>query len=75
MLAKVFQSGNSQAVRLPKAMRFDVDEVEIKKVGESIVLTPKKVDWQMMSDALDQFSNDFMEDRNQPPQQIREDLF
>ncbi|CAB9545181.1 hypothetical protein BROOK1789C_2230, partial [Bathymodiolus brooksi thiotrophic gill symbiont] len=43
MLAKVFQSGNSQAVRLPKAMRFDVDEVEIKKVGESIVLTPKKV--------------------------------
>ncbi|CAC9533779.1 hypothetical protein [uncultured Gammaproteobacteria bacterium] len=75
MLAKVFQSGNSQAVRLPKAMRFDVDEVEIKKVGESIVLTPKKVDWQMMSDALDQFSDDFMEDRNQPPQQIREDLF
>jgi virulence-associated protein VagC len=34
-------------------MRFDVDEVEIKKVGESIVLTPKKVDWQMMSDALE----------------------
>ncbi|SMN15660.1 VapB protein (antitoxin to VapC) [uncultured Candidatus Thioglobus sp.] len=75
MLAKVFQSGNSQAVRLPKAMRFDVDEVEIKKVGGSIVLTPKKVDWQMMSDALDQFSDDFMENRNQPPQQIREDLF
>jgi hypothetical protein len=30
MLAKVFKSGNSQAVRLPKAMRFDVNEVEYK---------------------------------------------
>jgi len=39
---KVFISGNSQAVRLPKAYRFaaDVDTLEIKKVGNSIVLTP-----------------------------------
>ena len=29
MRTKVFQSGNSQAVRIPKAFRFDVDEVEI----------------------------------------------
>ncbi|AYQ56397.1 Virulence-associated protein [Bathymodiolus thermophilus thioautotrophic gill symbiont] len=76
MLAKVFQSGNSQAVRLPKAMRFDVSEVEIERVGESLVLTPyKKPDWQKMSDALDQFKAlDFEFDRNQP-QQIRDDLF
>ena len=40
--AKVFMSGNSQAVRLPKAYRFaaDIDTLEIKKVGDSIVLTP-----------------------------------
>jgi antitoxin VapB len=35
MLAKVFKSGNSQAVRLPKAMRFDVNEVDITKDGDN----------------------------------------
>lgn len=40
--AKVFMSGNSQAVRLPKAYRFDadIDTLDIQKVGDSIVLTP-----------------------------------
>ncbi len=41
-IAKVFQSGNSQAVRLPKAYRIDTDKVFIEKVGDSIVLTPTK---------------------------------
>ena len=38
MLTRVFQLGNSQAVRIPKAFRFDVDEVEIFQRGEEIVL-------------------------------------
>ena len=42
-IAKVFMSGNSQAVRLPRAYRFDnsIEQLEIKKVGDSLVLTPK----------------------------------
>jgi antitoxin VapB len=36
--AKVFRSGNSQAVRLPKSFRFDVDEVEIFRRGDEVVL-------------------------------------
>jgi antitoxin VapB len=36
--AKVFRSGNSQAVRLPKQFRFDSDEVEIDRRGGEIVL-------------------------------------
>jgi antitoxin VapB len=36
--AKVFQSGNSQAVRLPKEFRFSADEVAIFRRGEEIVL-------------------------------------
>ncbi|VVM24447.1 hypothetical protein BSPWISOXPB_10491 [uncultured Gammaproteobacteria bacterium] len=40
MLAKVFKSGNSQAVRLPKAMRFDVNEVDITKDGDNLILKP-----------------------------------
>lgn len=38
--AKVFKSGNSQAVRLPKEFRFDVDEVDIRRDGDVIILSP-----------------------------------
>ena len=40
---KVFKQGNSQAVRLPKAFRFDVDEVHIRREGETVVPIPKPV--------------------------------
>ena len=38
--AKVFMSGRSQAVRIPKEFRFDGDEVTIRRSGASLVLTP-----------------------------------
>ena len=38
--AKVFMSGRSQAVRIPKEFRFDSSEVTIHRSGTSIVLTP-----------------------------------
>jgi antitoxin VapB len=37
--AKVFKSGNSQAVRLPKEFRFSSKEVQIERRGREIVLT------------------------------------
>ncbi len=40
-IAKVFQSGNSQAVRLPKQFRLTSDEVEIFRRGDEIVLREK----------------------------------
>lgn len=42
MLAKVFQSGNSQAVRLPKTLRLNVNEVDISKEGNNLILKPIK---------------------------------
>lgn len=42
--AKIFRHGHSQAVRLPKEFRFNVDEVYIEKAGEGIILMPKKPD-------------------------------
>jgi len=42
--AKIFITGRSQAVRLPKAFRFDTDEVTIEKVGDAVVLRPKHED-------------------------------
>ena len=73
--AKLFKNGRSQAVRLPKEFRFDGTQVFIKKVGNTVVLIPEQDSWQTLFDSLDQFSDDFMESRNQPEQQVREGLF
>jgi len=48
-VAKVFMTGRSQAVRLPKSCRFDTAEVVARRVGHSVVLSPKDDDW---ADAL-----------------------
>lgn len=74
--AKIFQSGRSQAVRLPKEYRFDGTQVLIKRVGEAVVLLPYGEEgWQTLFESLEQFSPDFMSDRQQPEQQVREDVF
>lgn len=44
-VAKLFWSGRSQAVRLPKAYRMDVAEVRIRRQGTAIVLEPVADDW------------------------------
>ena len=41
--AKLFAHGGSQAVRLPKAFRFEGSEVTVRRAGESVVLTPVRV--------------------------------
>ena len=68
-IAKVFQSGNSQAVRLPKGFRFpaDVHEVEIHREGQRVVLEPVKVEeWpESFWRAFEGMPDDF----ERPPQQ------
>jgi len=75
--AKLFQNGQSQAVRLPKEFRFEnLKEVFIKKINGMVVLIPKedKTVWDSMFDTLDDFSDDFMQRRTEPTQE-REELF
>ena len=70
---KVFISGNSQAVRIPKEFHIDFSELLIKKIGSSIILTPKKSNWENLERSLSEFSDDFMtEGRSQPAMQERE---
>ena len=64
--AKLFSNGRSQAVRLPKEFRFEGDEVYIKRVGNAVVLLPRRDSWQGLYESLGRFSEDFMEDREQP---------
>jgi antitoxin VapB len=72
--AKIFRNGQSQAVRLPKEFRFEEEFVYVKKMGNAVVLLPPKGSWEALIQSLDKFSEDFMSERVQPPDQRREDL-
>jgi antitoxin VapB len=72
--AKLFKNGDSQAVRLPREFRFAGSEVLIKRTGAAVVLLPKTKSWDTLLSSLDQFSEDFMDERDQPRPQQRESL-
>ena len=75
MTAMVFENGRSQAIRLPKAYRFDEKEVAVHKVGDVLMVMPKEKSWDGLLASLDLFSDDFMaEERNQDELQERESL-
>lgn len=79
-IAKVFMSGRSQAVRLPKAYRFACDEVEVSREGEAVVLRPRGgAAWANLRAALDgfdaaEFEACFPEGREQPAERERPEL-
>ncbi|OGW39106.1 MAG: virulence factor [Nitrospirae bacterium GWC2_56_14] len=70
--AKIFQNGQSQAVRLPKEFRFEDSEVFIKKSGNVVQLIPRSDSWNSLFGSLKKFSRDFMSDRVQPEPDKRE---
>ena len=72
--AKIFKNGRSQAVRLPKEFRFSGNDVFIRKIGKIVILIPKDDPWASLADSLDQFTDDYMETRDQPAQDSRETL-
>ena len=51
--AKLFKTGRSQAVRLPKEFRFEGEEVRIRRVGRGVLLEPMKSDLRAMFAAID----------------------
>lgn len=70
--AKISTDGTHQIVILPEDFKMSGSEVYIKKVGNAIVLIAKDNPWQALLESLEQFSDDFMTTRNQPPLDIRE---
>jgi len=74
-IAKVFRSGNSQAVRIPKEFRLPHGEVEIERRGDALVLRPRRVNWEEWLATLERLGSGFMsEGRKQPPPQRRRKL-
>jgi antitoxin VapB len=72
--ARIFQSGRSQAVRLPKEYRFEGDEVVVRHFGNGVLLLPLNEPWAMLDAALDAFEPGFQISRDQPDQQLREEI-
>jgi antitoxin VapB len=73
--AKLFMNGRSQAVRLPKAFRFEGDEVLIHRDGDRVILTPKPRSWRDFFKNGTRPTDDFMSERIDEPPQERETAF
>lgn len=74
--ANVTTGTHGQSVELPEGFQLDASEVYLKRVGRSVLLIPKDADiWDVMADGLERFTDDFMQNRSQPPEQSREVLF
>jgi antitoxin VapB len=70
--AKLFTHGGSQAVRLPKAFRFEGTHVHVRRVGDEVVLSSRApMDIQALIKSLDDFEPSLKIAREQPLNQER----
>lgn len=75
LTAKVFWSGRSQAVRLPKEFRFEADEVRIRRHGSGVILEPIATDWDWLDELAGPLDGDFQKAAcEEPSPQARPDL-
>jgi antitoxin VapB len=72
--AKVFKSGNSQAVRIPAEFQFDTDEVEIFRRDDELVLRKKAKSLEQAFHLLSSLPADFMAEREDSLPQERAGL-
>ena len=73
--ASVFKSNKSQAVRLPKSVALpeDVRRVDVVAIGTTRIITPEGTSWDEWFSGKT-VSEDFMVERDQPIEQLREGL-
>lgn len=64
--AKVFWSGRSQAVRLPKKYRFQAEEVRIRRHGNSVILEPIADNWDWLDQLVGALDEDFVDATQEP---------
>ena len=66
LTAKVFQSGNSQAIRIPKEMQTTEKEFIIRKSGNCFFLLPVNDPWALLRQSVGQADEDVTFERDQP---------
>jgi antitoxin VapB len=62
-IAKLFTTGRSQAVRLPKEFRFESSEVFIRKEGDEVILSEKPASREDLFNSSNRPTDDFMTER------------
>ena len=67
VITRVFRSGNSQAVRIPKRLRILSKQVEIRKRGKDIVLRERQADLPAAFELLTGMSRDFFKGGRRQP--------
>ncbi len=73
--AKLFWSGRSQAVRLPKEFRFEGEEVRVRRHGSAVILEPIADDWAWLKDIQGRIPDEVLDAAmEQPPVKEREGL-
>ena len=65
-ITRVFQNGNSQALRIPTEMRTNRKEFIIRQIGEAYIAYPTDDPWFPLRKVVGTFPADFMIDREQP---------
>ena len=63
---RIFQNGNSQALRIPQEMRAEKKEYCLNKIGDVFIAFPSDDPWAPVRQVIGTFPEDFLEDRNQP---------
>ncbi len=66
-IAKVFWSGRSQAVRLPKPYRLEGDAVRIRRRGAAVILEPIPANWDWLDALSGKLDSDFREAATEQP--------
>lgn len=66
--AKVFWSGRSQAVRLPKEYRFESNEVRIRRHGAAVILEPVPTNWAWLDSLTGPVDADFQQEATEQPE-------
>ena len=74
VIARLFMNGKSQAVRLPKAFRFQGTSVRICREGDKVILQPIPPSWDRFFQEEGCVSEDFIETRQQGKMQQRDAL-
>jgi len=65
-MTRIFQNGNSQALRIPQEMRTDKKEYCINKIGDIYIAYPAEDPWASVRQVIGTFPENFMNDREQP---------
>ena len=72
--ARIFRNGSNQAVRLPRDLEIDADEVLIRREGDNIILTPKPRSWDDYFARGQRLTEDFPDTIDDEPPKARESL-